>query len=99
MDKKTINKNRNENELKRAKMPVEAKSPTAPLSDANAQTPKKKQTAGKAALAKVTLLDGSTLDVTIDVSIKKSFSYFLIFTIFLIFLNFIFSVKPKAKIY
>lgn len=57
-------------------MPVEAKSPTAPLSDANAQTPKKKQTAGKAALAKVTLLDGSTLDVTIDVSIKESFYHF-----------------------
>lgn len=57
-------------------MPAEAKSPTsapAPLSDANAQTPKKKQTAGKAALAKVTLLDGSTLDVTIDVSISFFF--------------------------
>lgn len=53
-------------------MPAEAKSPTstAPLSDSNAQTPKKKQTAGKAALARVTLLDGSTLDVTIDVSYK-----------------------------
>lgn len=51
-------------------MPAEAKSPTAPapLSDANAQTPKKKQSAGKAALARVTLLDGSILDVTIDVS-------------------------------
>lgn len=52
-------------------MPAEAKSPTAaaaPLADTNAQTPKKKQNAGKAALAKVTLLDGSTLDVTIDVS-------------------------------
>ncbi|XP_031623900.1 protein 4.1 homolog isoform X2 [Contarinia nasturtii] len=50
-------------------MPAEAKSPTAasaPLSDANAQTPKKKQSAGKAALARVTLLDGSVLDVTID---------------------------------
>lgn len=52
-------------------MPAEAKSPTAapaPLSDANAQTPKKKQSTGKAALARVTLLDGSILDVTIDVS-------------------------------
>lgn len=54
-------------------MPVEAaKSPTSnpvPLADANAQnTPKKKQAVGKAALAKVTLLDGSVLDVTIDVS-------------------------------
>jgi len=50
-------------------MPAEAKSPTAasaPLSDANAQTPKKKQSTGKAALARVTLLDGSILDVTID---------------------------------
>ncbi|XP_055314155.1 protein 4.1 homolog [Sitodiplosis mosellana] len=49
-------------------MPAEAKSPaaSAPLSDANAQTPKKKQSAGKAALARVTLLDGSILDVTID---------------------------------
>lgn len=56
-------------------MPAEAKSPTAasaaPLADANAQTPKKKQNAGKAALAKVTLLDGSTLDVTIDVSKQR----------------------------
>lgn len=55
-------------------MPVEAaKSPTSnpvPLADANAQsTPKKKQAVGKAALAKVTLLDGSVLDVTIDVSV------------------------------
>lgn len=52
-------------------MPAEAKSPTAapaPLSDANAQTPKKKQSTGKAALARITLLDGSILDVTIDVS-------------------------------
>lgn len=57
-------------------MPVEAaKSPTSnpvPLADANAQnTPKKKQAVGKAALAKVTLLDGSVLDVTIDVSVIK----------------------------
>lgn len=54
-------------------MPVEAaKSPTSnpvPLAEANAQnTPKKKQAVGKAALAKITLLDGSVLDVTIDVS-------------------------------
>lgn len=53
-------------------MPAEAvKSPASPvpLSDANAQnTPKKKQSTGKAALAKITLLDGSVLDVTIDVS-------------------------------
>lgn len=52
-------------------MPAEAKSLTAaqaPMSDANAQTPKKKQSTGKAALARVTLLDGSVLDVTIDVS-------------------------------
>lgn len=48
-------------------MPAEAKT-TVPLSDANAQTPKKKQTSGKAALARITLLDGSILDVTIDVS-------------------------------
>lgn len=57
-------------------MPAEAKSPTAaaaPLADANAQTPKKKQSAGKAALAKVTLLDGSVLDVTIDVSMMILF--------------------------
>lgn len=54
-------------------MPAEAvKSPTTtpgPLADANAQnTPKKKAAPGKAALARVTLLDGSVLDVTIDVS-------------------------------
>lgn len=48
-------------------MPAEAKTAT-PLSDANAQTPKKKPTSGKAALARITLLDGSILDVTIDVS-------------------------------
>lgn len=48
-------------------MPAEAKT-AAPLSDANSQTPKKKQTSGKAALARITLLDGSILDVTIDVS-------------------------------
>lgn len=52
-------------------MPAEAKT-TAPLSDANAQTPKKKQTSGKAALARITLLDGSILDVTIDVSFLLS---------------------------
>lgn len=65
-------------------MPAEAKSPTAapaPLSDANAQTPKKKQSTGKAALARITLLDGSILDVTIDVSfyffcfIRDDFSF------------------------
>lgn len=51
-------------------MPAEAKSlPSAPLSDSNTQTPKKKQTIGKAALARVTVLDGSTFDVTIDVII------------------------------
>lgn len=50
-------------------MPAEAKSPSAPapLSDANADTPKKKQSTGKAALARVTLLDGAVVDVTIDV--------------------------------
>lgn len=62
-------------------MPVEAaKSPTSnpvPLADANAQnTPKKKQAVGKAALAKVTLLDGSVLDVTIDVSAFGRLSFF-----------------------
>lgn len=59
-------------------MPAEAKSPTAapaPLSDANAQTPKKKQSTGKAALARVTLLDGSVLDVTIDVSDTTRFEH------------------------
>ena len=52
-------------------MPGEAVKSAAPLSEANAQnTPKKKaSTSGKAALAKVTLLDGSVLDVTIDVSV------------------------------
>lgn len=52
-------------------MPAEAvKTSATPLAEANAQsTPKKKTTtSGKAALAKVTLLDGSVLDVTIDVS-------------------------------
>lgn len=79
-------------------MPAEAKSPTAaaaPLSDANAQTPKKKQNAGKAAVAKVTLLDGCVLDVTIDVSTNRtfislslslSFSLRLIYRIFVSFI-------------
>lgn len=58
-------------------MPAEAVKNPTPLGQANAQqqqtqqagTPKKKPvTPGKTALAKVTLLDGSTLDVTIDVS-------------------------------
>lgn len=58
-------------------MPAEAVKNAVPLGEANAQqqsqqqasTPKKKPVApGKTALAKVTLLDGSTLDVTIDVS-------------------------------
>lgn len=57
-------------------MPAETKT-TAPLSDANAQTPKKKQTSGKAALARITLLDGSILDVTIDVS--RTFWIIIIF--------------------
>lgn len=58
-------------------MPAEAVKPPTPLGEANTQqqqqqsTPKKKPVApGKTALAKVTLLDGSTLDVTIDVSQK-----------------------------
>jgi hypothetical protein len=48
-------------------MPVETdKSIQQPIQN----TPKKKQTgtSGKAALAKITLLDGSLLEVTIDVS-------------------------------
>lgn len=52
-------------------MPAEAvKTSATPLAEANAQgTPKKKSsTSGKAALAKVTVLDGSVLDITIDVS-------------------------------
>lgn len=59
-------------------MPAEAVKPPTPLGEANTQqqlqqqsTPKKKPVApGKTALAKVTLLDGSTLDVTIDVCPK-----------------------------
>lgn len=56
-------------------MPAEVvKSPASPSPLADAQnTPKKKQVVGKAALAKVTLLDGSVLDVTIDVSLHFSF--------------------------
>lgn len=85
-------------------MPAEAKSPTAaaaPLSDANAQTPKKKQNAGKAAVAKVTLLDGSTLDVTIDVRTNRNFIAFSLsidlheFGVFFLF----YSARRKAKIY
>lgn len=78
-------------------MPAEAKSPTAPLADANAQTPKKKQPVGKAALAKVTLLDGSVLDVTIDVSVtfqstgKMSYETFVCMHFF--------SAKRKERIY
>jgi band 4.1-like protein 1/2/3 len=50
-------------------MPVETEKTTAAVAPA---TPKKKPsgTSGKAAIAKVTLLDGSLLEVTIDVSIK-----------------------------
>jgi hypothetical protein len=47
-------------------MPVEAETIPAAAAD----TPSKKkpaQSSGRAALAKVTLLDGSVLDVTIDV--------------------------------
>lgn len=49
-------------------MPAEA---AAPLAQSNLSIAPKKKTAalGKAALAKVTLLDGSVLDVTIDVII------------------------------
>lgn len=70
-------------------MPVEAaKSPTSnpvPLADANAQnTPKKKQAVGKAALAKITLLDGSVLDVTIDVSESRWTIFQIELTIFLL---------------
>ena len=49
-------------------MPAETKSATA---GTEAETPtksKKANTTGKAGLARVTLLDGSLLDVTIDVS-------------------------------
>lgn len=49
-------------------MPAESKTATLPAdAKADPSTPKKKP-AGKAALAKVTLLDGVVLDVTIDVS-------------------------------
>lgn len=79
-------------------MPAEAKSSTAtaPLSDANALTPKKKQSAGKAALARVTLLDGSILDVTIDVSFELYKIYYSIGLILIFLLPC--SEKPKEKI-
>jgi hypothetical protein len=50
-------------------MPVEAEKTTVAVGQTS---PKKKPsgTSGKAAIAKVTLLDGSLLEVTIDVSIK-----------------------------
>lgn len=64
-------------------MPAEAtKTSATPLAEANIQsTPKKKSTtSGKAALAKITLLDGSVLDVTIDVRLnfisQKSIIFF-----------------------
>lgn len=40
----------------------------SPTPQAETPTKKKATSSGKAALAKVSLLDGSTLDVTIDVS-------------------------------
>lgn len=52
-------------------MPAKSKLPTstpAPLSNAKANAPKEKQTAGNAALAKIQLLDGSILNLNIDVS-------------------------------
>lgn len=57
---------------------------TAPLAQSNPSiAPKKKSNAvGKAAVAKVTLLDGSELDVTIDVIIIIINHYFLFDLIF-----------------
>lgn len=52
-------------------MPAESKTATLPAdAKADPSTPKKKP-AGKAALAKVTLLDGVVLDVTIDVRLPQ----------------------------
>lgn len=59
-------------------MPAESKTATLPAdSKADPSTPKKKSTGGKAAIAKVTLLDGVVLDVTIDVSRKPLLFFFL----------------------
>lgn len=51
-------------------MPAESKAAEAAPATTNPSTPKKKpaSSSGKAALAKVTVLDGSILEVTIDVS-------------------------------
>lgn len=52
-------------------MPAESAKSAPPIADEGPKTsPKKKpSTSGRAALAKVTLLDGSILDVSIDVRI------------------------------
>lgn len=75
-------------------MPAESKTATLPAdAKADPSTPKKK-TAGKAAIAKVTLLDGSVLEVTIDV---RLILFWL--SIFLINFFFFFSVKPVELTY
>lgn len=49
-------------------MPAEAAAPLAQFTAKSGPKKKKSISSGKVALAKVTLLDGSILDVTIDVS-------------------------------
>lgn len=58
-------------------MPAEA---AAPLAQSNPSIAPKKKSApvGKAALAKVTLLDGSVLDVTIDVNYFYSLQIYVL---------------------
>lgn len=64
----------------------------SPTPQAETPTKKKATSSGKAALAKVSLLDGSTLDVTIDVSLITSL-------IDLLLIGLDFSVKPVDVIY
>lgn len=75
-------------------MPAESKTATLPAdAKADPSTPKKK-TAGKAAIAKVTLLDGSVLEVTIDVRTHFIFAFDFFNHFF-----FFFSVKPVELTY
>lgn len=74
-------------------MPAESKTATLPAdAKADPSTPKKKP-AGKAALAKVTLLDGVVLDVTIDVSHTQNTVYQILN------ISFNSSVKPVELTY
>lgn len=81
-------------------MPAEAVKTPTPLSEANTQqqsTPKKKPSSVKTALAKITLLDGSTLDVTIDVSFYAEFARLFPFGINSVYLFAIHQRKAKGR--